>query len=264
MRLSHADVVLLGSRLPLHESACTTPQRSPRSGLLLCGCLDDLHLGIAMVETIFDAVARERLGGLSLWHRAAEQLFFEGGLVPNGDKADVFCAGVFQADPHSGGNEYQRPWLRVVLFVSQPDVGAAGLNQDDLLLAEVPVPLDDCTRMKFLGEDQEMLRAIGLRTDLQQEFSAGRGNTLARTPCAKLAFELVQDGRRRTITPSLGLGHNAEHADSKIFERVGHRISSSGNRTSGFRGWTSPADGPSSPRSRGEELRRCDCAAGSP
>ena len=53
--------------------------------VLLLGSLDHLHLGIAMVVTIVDAVARERLGGLSLWHRAAEQLFFEGGLVPNGD-----------------------------------------------------------------------------------------------------------------------------------------------------------------------------------
>src|SRR5262249_44137460 len=161
-------------------------------------------------------------------------------------------------DPRSGGNEYQRPWLRVVLFVSQPDVGAACLNQDDLVLSEVPVPLDDCTRMKFLGEDQEMLRAIRLRTDLQQELSTGRGNTLARTPGAKLAFVLVQDGRRRTITPSRGLSRNAKHADSKTFERVGHRISSSGNRASGFRVWTSSADGPDSPQSRGEELRLCD------
>src|SRR5262245_17715950 len=134
-------------------------------------------------------------------------------------------------------------------------MGAACLNQDDLVLAEVPVPLDDCAGMKFLAEDQEMLRAIGLRTDLQQELSAGSGYTLPRTAGAKLAFVLLQDGRLRTVTPSRGLSHKAEHTDSKTFERVGHLISSSRNRASGFRGWTSPADGPYSPQSRGEELR---------
>src|SRR5215831_14893652 len=128
------------------------------------------------------------------------------------------------------------------------------LNQDDLVLAEVPVPLNNRAGMKFLGEDQEMLRATGLRTDLQQELSAGSGYTLPRTARAKLAFVLVQDGRLRTVTPSRGLSHKAEHADSKTFERVGHRNSSSGNRASGFRGWTSPADGPYSPQASGEEL----------
>src|SRR2546421_2084030 len=32
------------------------------------------------------------------------------------------------ADPSLGGNEYQRPGLRVVLFVAQPHVGAARLD----------------------------------------------------------------------------------------------------------------------------------------
>src|SRR5262249_59063568 len=242
-------------RIPMVHPTPKVLQEYETYPRLLVGSLDHLHLGIAIVETIFDAVARERLGGLSLWHRAAEQLFFERGLVPNCDSADVFCAGGFQADPRSSGNEYQRPWLRVVLVVSEPDMGAPCLNQHDLVFSEVPVPLDDCAGMKFLGEDQEMLRAIGLRTDLQQELSAGSGDTLPRTAGAKLAFVLVQDGRLRTVAPSRGLRHKAEHADSKTFERVGHRTSSSESR---FRGWTSPADRTDRPQSRGEELRLSD------
>src|SRR5262245_30487426 len=95
--LTKAPVAKSDSRLPRHTAwkplhTCES-RRCPPSLAKLGGSRLLVH------ESDVHHTTRERVGGLSLWHQAAAQHFFEAGLVPNGDEADVFCAGVFQADP---------------------------------------------------------------------------------------------------------------------------------------------------------------------
>ena len=77
------------------------------------------------------------------------------------------------------------------------------------------VPWDDGAGTNLLGEEQQMLRAIGFWTDLQQELRAGRGDTLTRTPRSKFAFVLVQDHWLMVVTPGHGVRRKAENADNK-------------------------------------------------
>ena len=103
-----------------------------------------------MVVTVFDAVAREKLTRLPLRYRSTEQHFLEARLVPYSDETNVLFAGVFQADPSLSGNEYQRAWLRVLLFVSEPHVSAACLDQENLVLPVMFVLRDHCAGRDLL------------------------------------------------------------------------------------------------------------------
>jgi hypothetical protein len=55
-----------------------------------------------------------------------------------------------------------------------------------------------------------MLRPTGLRTDLQQEIAAGRGNTFTRTASAKLTIVLLQDEGFRAATLSWDIASTQE------------------------------------------------------
>lgn len=125
-----------------------------------------------MVIAFSNTIARKRWGCLPLWDGPAAQHFFEARLVPDPDEADVLLASVFQADPSLSRNEYDRAWLGIVLLVSQPDVSAACLDQQDLFLSVVFVPWYRYSGVNFLRKEQEMLRAVRLWADLQQEVSA--------------------------------------------------------------------------------------------
>jgi len=41
---------------------------------------------------------------------------------------DLLFASVFQADPRLCGNKYQRTWLCVIFFVSEPNMGVARID----------------------------------------------------------------------------------------------------------------------------------------
>src|SRR5689334_74301 len=75
------------------------------------------------------------------------------------------------------------------------------------------MPRDRRPGWHLLGEDQQVLRAVGFRTDLQQKLRTRRRDTLARTSHTQLAIVFVQDGRlwRDDGSPRRDFDGQAEH-----------------------------------------------------
>ena len=87
-------------------------------------------------------------------------------------------------------------------------MGAARLDQKDLILPVVFVPWDHSARQDLLRKEQKMLRTVGLRTDLQHEITAGR-SYFAGTPSAKFTLVVLQNDSFSASLRTNGLGRDA-------------------------------------------------------
>ena len=108
--------------------------------------------------TVLYTIVKGKLAHLPFGYLPAEQHFLEAWFAPDGDEPDLLFTGGLQADPSLSGNEHQRAWLGVVLFVFQPHVSAARLDQENLILRAVFVLLDSCA-----GRDRNRRRRCAER-----------------------------------------------------------------------------------------------------
>src|SRR5262249_47697488 len=76
--------------------------------------------------------------------------FIETRTGENKREMDVLIARIFKTDPRVGRNENNSSRVNVTFLRAQPNVRAACLNQQNLVLAEMLMPWDNSTWRNFL------------------------------------------------------------------------------------------------------------------
>ena len=96
-------------------------------------------------------------------------------------------------------------------------MSGSGLDEQSLVLHEVFVLGNASIRQEFFSTQDEVLRAVVLRADLEQELGSGDGTLIGmNAPCAKLALVLLQirGCARRSLSVTAGFEADWDRAKS--------------------------------------------------
>jgi hypothetical protein len=102
-----------------------------------------------------------------------------------------FGASILQADPRMLRNEHHSSRMQIALLISNMSVGGSFLDKHDLILLEMLIGLYGIAGSHLSRRENQMLRAIGFGSDLEDE-SAGGDLARLGPPETHLAFIFFQ------------------------------------------------------------------------
>src|SRR5215469_13010331 len=131
---------------------------------------------------------------ISLWDRHTAHKFIVTGIRKNKCEIDLFIPRIFEAYPSVGRNENDSSRVNIPFLRAQPNVGAACLNQQNLVLVEMFVLRDNAAWRNFLCAQPHLLRAAILAIDLDGK-RCGRYGSLSGPSNAMFTFAFLEHER---------------------------------------------------------------------